>query len=269
MSSRTVAPTQVERDVSDEVDVRSLAQGPVSGVASRHDLDSAGEKRARRSAAGVVVAGYLAVVTSLVLAGLLLTHVLVHGTVGRWDDGSTRWLAEHRDGTFDAVTKIFSRSADTFGIIAIALVVVLVLAAKRRWPQVALLVTALTLELSAFLAVNALVARDRPDVPRMGSTPSTGSFPSGHTAATLVLYVTVALIVSATARAFVWRALAWLAAVLMPVAVGFSRVYRGLHHPTDVVIGAILGCAVLLVAIKAIRTWNPAEEHNRQEEPLR
>ena len=264
-----MAPTQVERDVNDSADVRSLTSRSPDGATPENTQDSSSEKRARFSAARVVVLGYLAVVTSLALFGLLLTHVLVDGTLGRWDDGSTRWLAEHREGTFDAITKVFSRSADTFGIILIALVVVIVLAAKRRWPQVALLVTALTLELSAFLAVNALVARERPDVERMGSTPSTGSFPSGHTAATLVLYVTVALIVSATAQAYVWRALAWLAAVLMPVAVGFSRVYRGLHHPTDVIVGTVLGCAVLLVAILAIRTWNPAEEHERQEEAVR
>ena len=270
MSYRAMAHAQVECDVRDEVDVRTPAERGLDrdGVARRLNRRSTGERSGRRSAAAVVVAGYLAVVSSLVLAGLLLTRVLVHGTIGRWDESSTRWLAEHRTATLDTVTKVFSRSADTLGIIAIALVVLIVLAAKRRWPQVAILFTALVLELSAFLAVNTLVARDRPDVDRLGSTPSTGSFPSGHTAATLVLYVTVALVVSATARAFVWRALAWLAAVVMPAAVGFSRVYRGLHHPTDVICGLILGAAVLVVAVLAVRTWNPAEPAPESEPDL-
>ena len=47
-----------------------------------------------RPAAAVVVVGYLAVVSSLVLAGLLLTHVLVDGTVGRGTTTSTRWLSD-------------------------------------------------------------------------------------------------------------------------------------------------------------------------------
>ena len=259
MPYRTEAPTPVERDASHDVGVRTLAPRPIDAVAPADDRVDSDEKSSRGSAAVVAVTGYVAVVTSLVLAGLLLTRVLVHGTIGRWDESSTSWLAEHRTATLDTVTKVFSRSADTLGIIAIALVVLIVLAVKRCWPQVAVLFTALVLELSAFLAVNFLVARDRPDVERLGSTPSTGSFPSGHTAATLVLYVTVALVVSATARAFVWQALAWLAAVVMPAAVGFSRVYRGLHHPTDVICGLILGAAVLVVAVLAIRTWNPAE----------
>ena len=211
------------------------------------------------SAAAVVVAGYLAVVSSLVLLGLLLTHVLVDGTIGRWDDTSTGWLSNHRTGALDAVTAVFSRSADTFGIIAGAVVVLAVLWIRHRWDrwdQMALLVTALVLELSAFLAVNAFIGRDRPAVARLGSTPTTSSFPSGHTAATLVLYGAIAIFVSATVRSLVWRALAWLAAAVLPVVVGFSRVYRGLHHPTDVIFGYVLGAAVLWVAFLAVRTWS-------------
>jgi undecaprenyl-diphosphatase len=204
----------------------------------------------------VVVAGYLAIVAGLVLAGLLLTHVLLHGPLGRWDDTSTRWLSTHRTGGLDAVTALGSRSADTFGILAVAVIVLAVLWIRHRWDQMALLVTALVLELSAFLAVNALVGRDRPAVARLGSTPTTSSFPSGHTAATLVLYGAIALFVSATVRSLVWRALAWVAAALLPLGVGFSRVYRGFHHPTDVIFGYVLGAVVLWVAFLALRTWN-------------
>jgi undecaprenyl-diphosphatase len=209
------------------------------------------------SAAAVVVAGYLAVVASLVLTGLFLTRALLHGTIGRWDHTSTGWLSNHRTGALDAVTAVGSRSADTFGILGVALIVLAVLWARHRWDQMAVLVTALVLELSAFLAVNALVGRDRPPVARLGSTPTTSSFPSGHTAATLVLYGAIAIFVSASVRSMVWRVLAWLGAVLFPVMVGFSRVYRGLHHPTDVIFGYVLGAAVLWVAFLAVRRWAP------------
>lgn len=209
------------------------------------------------SAAAVVLGGYLVVVSALVLAGLLLTHVLLDGTLGRWDDTSTHWLSTHRNGGLDDITALGSRSANTFGILAVAAVVLVVLWIRHRWDQMAVLVTALVLELGAFLAVNALVGRDRPGVARLGSTPTTSSFPSGHAAATLVLYGAIAIFVSATVRSMVWRALAWLAAVLLPVAVGFSRVYRGLHYPTDVIVGYVLGAAVLWVAFMAVRKWSP------------
>ena len=193
--------------------------------------------------------GALASMT-LVLVGLLITHVLAHGTVGHWDEASTRWLATHRDSGLDALTKVLSRSADTMGIIAAAVVVAIVVGLRRRWDHLAILVTGLVLELSVFISVNVIVGRPRPSVERLGATPTTGSFPSGHTAATLVLYATIALIVSETARSFVWLALTRLAAVLMPIAVGFARVYRGFHHPTDVFFGVLLGCAALIIAIR-------------------
>ena len=211
----------------------------------------------RRAAATTVAVGALISMATLVLTGLLLTHVLANGPVGRWDATSTQWLATHRDSGLDAVTNVLSRSADTLGIIAAALVVAIVVGLRRRWDQLAILVTGLLLELSVFISVNAIVGRPRPSVERLGATPSTGSFPSGHTAATLVLYATIALIVSETVRALVWRALAWLAAVLMPVAVGFARVYRGFHHPTDVFFGVLLGCAALTIAVLAVRRWGP------------
>jgi undecaprenyl-diphosphatase len=211
----------------------------------------------RVRAAMVVVVGYLAIVSALVLSGLLLTHVLVHSPLGRWDESSTRWLSLHRHSGLDTVTGLLTRSADTLGFVAAAVVVAAGLWPRRRFAQIAVLVTAQVLELTAFLAVNALIGRDRPAVPRLGATPSTSSFPSGHTAATLVLYGAVALFVSATGRAFVWRALAWLAAAVMPVVVGFARVYRGFHHPTDVFFGLVLGTAALVVAVLAVGRWAP------------
>ena len=232
---------------------------PVLG-AEVDDRRAPSGRAGRIPAAAIVVAGYVTIVTTLVLTGLLLTHVLADGSLGRWDDASTRWLSAHRTGFLDDLTHLASRSSDTLGILAVALVVLIVLGALRRWRQMAVLVTGLTLELSAFLAVNTLVGRDRPAVPRMASTPSTSSFPSGHTAAALVLYGAIALFVSEAGRAFVWRALAWLAAATIPVVVGFARVYRGFHHPTDVVFGYILGCAVLLVAVLAVRTWSPTKQ---------
>ena len=217
----------------------------------------------RRTVAATVVIGALATTATLVLAGLLLTHVLAHGTVGHWDEASTRWLATHRHSGLNALTNVLSRSADTMGIIAVALAVSIVLGLRRWWSYLAMLVTGLVVELTVFLSVNAIVGRPRPPVEHLGATPSTGSFPSGHTAATLVLYTTIALIVNETARAFVWRALAWLAAVLMPLAVGFARVYRGFHHPTDVLFGALLGCAALIIAITAVGRWGPVREDTR------
>ena len=111
--------------------------------------------------------------------------------------------------------------------------------------------------------MNFLVDRPRPDVAKLGSEPATSSFPSGHSAATTVIYVLIALCVSTTVRRRSLRIAAWCVAILMPCAVGFARVYRGMHHPTDVLFGILMGVAALTVAmatVEAVRANKSAGE---------
>ena len=95
----------------------------------------------------------------------------------------------------------------------------------------------------------------------MNSTPSTSSFPSGHTAAATVLFVGIVLIATWDIRRTWVRVLTIALAVIATMVVGFGRVYRGMHHPTDVTVGALLGVACLTVAILAVPAW---ERGNRR-----
>jgi membrane-associated phospholipid phosphatase len=210
------------------------------------------------AAASVLAVGYVVVAGTMLALGLLVTKLLANGPVGRADESATRWLSQHRDGVLDFATSVLSRSADTVGAIAVALLVVIVLARRRHWHEVGVLVAGLALELLTFLAVNFLVDRPRPAVPKLGSVPSTSSFPSGHCAAALVIYASIAIFVSANGGRRAMRALAWAGALIMPLAVGFARVYRGMHHPLDVAAGLVMGAAVLAVALAAFRAADVA-----------
>ena len=92
----------------------------------------------------------------------------------------------------------------------------------------------LGLELVVFLTVSYTVGRERPNVAHLGSVPSTGSFPSGHIAATITLYGTIALLVHLVTRNRWARVTAWVWTVTAASMVGWARVYRGMHHPLDV-----------------------------------
>jgi undecaprenyl-diphosphatase len=142
---------------------------------------------------------------------------------------------------------------ETLPVIAAATVVAGVLALARRWREAAMFVLALVVEITVFLSVTFVIGRPRPDVPRLNSTPSTSIFPSGHTAAATVFTVGLVLIVFSCTRNRVARALTVIVAVVFPVLVGFARVYRGLHHPTDCFVGYLFGLACLFVAVLAVR----------------
>src|SRR5690606_14248018 len=88
-------------------------------------------------------------------------------------------------------------------------IVTIVLAALRRWRDMLLVPLGLAIELATFLSVNYLVARDRPNVSQLGGEPGTHSFPSGHVAATFVLWFGIALLLGAGRWRTPWRLLAW------------------------------------------------------------
>ncbi len=206
------------------------------------------------ASAAVVGVCYLVLTVVLIGAGLLITHLLSQ-SVGRWDEQVNASFARHRTAAGNRVTGDFTMVADTLAVVGVATLVVLVALIRRRARLAWLLPIALALELAVFLSANYVVARPRPHVPHLGSTPSTFSWPSGHVAATFVLYGGIALIVTLVTRQLVLRVLAWSAAVALTASVGLSRIYRGDHHPTDTMAGLLLGIAALASAFLAIKVW--------------
>ncbi|MDQ1519874.1 MAG: hypothetical protein QOI55_947 [Actinomycetota bacterium] len=212
--------------------------------------------------ASVAVSGYVLICLVFAALGMLVTHQL--GSLTRWDDHVVRWFTENRTSAMNNWTDYATKVADTFGILVVLLAVTIVLLLlRRRWEALFLLV-ALGLELLTFLTVNHLVDRPRPQVLRLGSLPSTSSFPSGHTAAMVALYGGLTVLLSARFRAWIVGLVSGIMAVLATAAVGWARVYRGMHHPSDVVAGALLGLAVLGVAMVALRAGQRAAAERKR-----
>jgi membrane-associated phospholipid phosphatase len=227
----------------------------------------ASRSRTRRplvSGFAIGVAGYLAMTILLVGLGLLLTKVLLDGSVGRWDRGLDRWFFVHRTPAMNAITEWGTRIGDVAAVVVVAALAVAILAIGRHRPHIAFLIGALVIEVTAFVSTTFVIDRGRPAVPHLDPGPPTSSFPSGHVAASIVLYVGLALIVMSLVRSRLVRAVAWLVAIAVPAFVAFSRLYRGMHHPTDV-IGSVIGAfGCLAFAFLATRTGVAVAEANER-----
>ncbi|HET6209089.1 MAG TPA: phosphatase PAP2 family protein [Jatrophihabitans sp.] len=185
--------------------------------------------------------------------GYLLGHNLRHSGLVHEDGAIDRWFAGHRRPAWNSVTKVATFGAETITVIALGLIAFVLLRLRlHRWRESIFLAVAVIGEVSIFVSTTLLVDRHRPSVPRLDSAPPTSSFPSGHTAASVALYGSLAVIAWHAARAGWLRTLATVAAVLMPLAVATSRLYRGMHYLTDVLAGALLALCWLAVCHRLV-----------------
>lgn len=205
----------------------------------------AGHDALRREAAGalrrlLLPAAVLA--GGMVLLGLLVTRVLDGTALSREDAELSRELAASRNEDGKVVTSLLTLLAETPTIVALTAVAAVVFRLVfGRWRESVVVVCAVVGETLIFWLTTLVIDRRRPEVPRLDDAPPTSSFPSGHTAASVAFYGTVALVVLWHTRR-VW--LRWLVAgvaVSVPLAVGAARLYRGVHFPTDVLAGLLLG----------------------------
>jgi len=199
-----------------------------------------------RIAAGVVVIWVLILGT---LAGIGKLIMSTHNGNGNLlgDRMIPHWFAAQRTATLNHWSLIASNLGATQDILIVSVATCVVfIAVTRHWRPVIFLAVVMFGELAAFLAVADIVKRPRPAVPHLDSHLPTSAFPSGHMAATTCLYVGIAILVIGHARGW-WRYLFLIPAVVMPVMIALARVYRGEHHPTDI-LASVLFAALWLTA---------------------
>ena len=209
-------------------------------------MDHDRARRYGRAAAGVVVVWVLIVG---VLTGIGKLIMITHNGNGDLlgDRTIPRWFAAHRTPSLNHWSLDVSNLGATQDILIVSVVACVVfLAVTRRWRPVIFIAVVMFGELGAFLIVEEIVKRPRPAVPHLDSGLPTSAFPSGHMAATTCLYVAIAILVIGHARGW-WRYLFLIPAIVMPVAIATARMYRGEHHPTDI-LASVLFAALWLTA---------------------
>lgn len=161
------------------------------------------------------------------------------------EDRVNTWLERHRTPAVNRVTWALSTYSDTVPTILTAVAL-----AAVRWRRgsgsggsrgdAARPVAAISLETAVFMSAAAVVGRPRPAVAWLDRPAPTSSFPSGHTGASTALHLTVADLVAERGTGAA-RVAAGAIRTVVPPLVGWSRLYRGMHHPSDVLVGTAVG----------------------------
>lgn len=143
----------------------------------------------------------------------------------------------------------------TMLVTVITVVAVLAFAFHRKYRHAAVMGGAVLLAWASSATTKAFYARPRPDLVPHEVAVYSGSFPSGHSTLSAACYLTIAMLVASLETRRRTKALAYGLAGAILIGVGFSRVYLGVHFPSDVLAGWVLGATWALVGWVVLRSW--------------
>jgi len=216
--------------------------------------------------AGVIVAAFLTWVFSE------LAERVMSGGTQAFDESILRWMsAHHSKALTSTMLEITTLGTGTVLLMIVCVAALFLTLTKHKYSALLLLVATggvLLLDMVLKLQFN----RPRPHVFIWGTQAFGSSFPSGHAMGATVTYSTVAYLAARLHRRSWARWLTMLMALVVIFLIGVSRMYLGVHYPSDVLAGAIMGlawAAFCMATLEAIQRFaeRRAPELKQAEEP--
>lgn len=192
---------------------------------------------------------------AVVGVGLLIEGPM-HGL--RSETAISKDVQAGRTPRWDTLTMVWSHIGNTEIVIGVcALAVGLLWWRTGQWWRAAVPAIAIAIQSTVFVIATAVVGRPRPEVAHLDPAPPTSSYPSGHVGASTALYLSFALLAQGIERP-VLRRLVTAVCLVVPILVGWARLYRGMHHLTDILVGVLNGLACALLAWFYLRRESPS-----------
>jgi undecaprenyl-diphosphatase len=176
--------------------------------------------------------------------------------------------AAHHDVLSDlallSAAKIVTALGGDLGVNLVAGAVGLLLLLRRRVRAVIYLGVVRLVQVGLEETFKLVIARPRPTLPNPVAYSASFSFPSGHATGSAAVYGALLLLILNTTRHSVhpgrtaWAWTGGVAVVVLVAAVATSRVLLGVHYPSDVVAGILLGAPCCLAGRTILRPSDPA-----------
>ena len=204
----------------------------------------------------LVVGALIAVFGTFAFAEL--AKLVSGGHTQAFDDAVLRWMQRHQTPWVQGLMLEVTMLGTWIVVLSIVSIAGLFLwLTDHRYSAVLLLVaTAGGIGLNNILKVG--FSRPRPHIFEWGTTAATWSFPSGHAMSATVVYVTVAYLAARLQKRHVARLATLAVAAVMVAMICFSRLYLGVHYPSDVLAGVIIGlswAAFCMATLEAVQRF--------------
>jgi membrane-associated phospholipid phosphatase len=204
---------------------------------------------------------YLYIVSTLAISGVTLVvfselawKTIFRHTMGAFDNAFiwlVRYFATERlDQTMIVVTNF--GYGYTYRFIVLATFFILMI--QKRWLEVKGLLICLLGGVVLNELLKHLFERARPDAFRVVEAAGY-SFPSGHAMVSLCFYGMIAFLIARNIPLWRWRLVVMVSAALFILSIGISRIYLGVHYPSDVLAGYTAGTMWLAFSISLLMWW--------------
>jgi undecaprenyl-diphosphatase len=181
-----------------------------------------------------------------------IAHEMREGDTARFDQAVRSWVHQFASpGMTRAMTAI---SLLGYKLLIVELVFAIAVFLALRWRHAAgWLAVSVAGGLALDVALKYAFHRSRPQ-PYFGVAPESYSFPSGHAVCSFCFYVVLAGLIAARTKSLVLRMAVGVAAAVLVIAIGLSRIYLGVHYPSDVIAG-YLAAATWVTTLLVLDRW--------------
>ncbi len=214
------------------------------------------QTRGRSSGTSALAGPLAAAFILLLLVGFGLGE-LTESTATASDLDAVRDVASVRSVPLTALAHAASAAGSALALVPLALIICVHLWRHARRTRAWAIAISFAGATAISTLVKLLVARPRPPVHHLEAA-SSSSFPSGHTTQTTAFCLALLLGFLATKPRRALTGLAALAAVAAVAAVALSRIYLGVHYPTDIAGGVVLASGWTVIAYALL-----ARSHSR------
>jgi undecaprenyl-diphosphatase len=181
-----------------------------------------------------VLISLAAAVLSLFLFGWVANEMRLGDTV-QFDAAVRGWV--HRFASPGMTRAMTAISLLGYNILILELAIAIAVFVFLHWRRAAIwLAVTMAGALALDLALKSAFHRPRP-TPFFGAAPSSFSFPSGHALCSFCFYAVLAGLVATRVQSLFLRIMVGVVAAALVIAIGVSRIYLGVHYPSDVIAG--------------------------------
>jgi undecaprenyl-diphosphatase len=208
--------------------------------------------------------GMTAAIAALFFFGWLADEML-EGDMRRFDESIRNFVHGFAFPALTSVMQLASFIGSTLFLTVFGVIIVIALL-LRKHRRGAILFAITTIGASSLLVTLKLAfRRSRPEPFFDTILPASYSFPSGHSLASFCFYGALAAILTARIENVWLKTIVWLTATILILLIGTSRIYLGVHYPSDVLAGFIVGLiwvTTIAVGDKLIHARDKKNETN-------